>query len=294
MRRSAWLLLALSFACKDSPKTAQPGPKPAGLADLALPQEALRGVSGLAQRLPGEFWAVGERNHLLVPLRVSGEKTEVAPAVKVVGVPEGFDLEALAFLDADHLVFGTEADVEREQDAILLADLKGKTATISGLLTFDYQSYGIKAKKNKGVEALCVAGNYLVAISEMVLEEKDQRFAPLGIYQLQEKKWHYGRIQLTSKTGKISALSCTQNGERLQLFAIERHYEVMRLISAESSLNLTEKQLSSKVVTDLAGHLGKETPNLEGLALGPNRIWLISDNEYTHLQGPTHWVSIPR
>jgi len=94
---------------------------------------------------------------------------------------------------------------------------------------------------------------------------------------------------LTSATGKLSALDCDLAPDgTATVWAIERHFEVSRLLSFTlPPVGTGSDDITPKIERDLAPYLGR-TVNLEGIAKLPDgRIVIVNDNQYTSVEGPS-------
>lgn len=303
---SGGLPLALIVACASPAAPGVPPPvvrafegePPVERATLGV--RGLRGVSGLAEGPGGAFYAVPERERLLFPLRLDEGTVTVERPLVIEGVPEALDLEALAFIDAHTVAFGTESRQKaRQTDLILLGRLEGDRVVVAEApLVFDYRPLGVSAKSNHGIEGLCAAGRRLIAASEAVGERRGKRFAPLGVFDLEARTWTHHRLWLTSREGKIAGLTCRLlPGGAVELLAIERHWGVSRVISAELPPPDGEaapcappacSELPAVVLRDLAPSFPGNVPNFEGLArLAAEGLLLISDDDYGSVTGPT-------
>ncbi len=297
MRRFALAWTLALTACTAAPVAPPPPPatapsRIAGQAEFP-PPEAMVGISGLAVRPGGVHYAVSEREPTLFPIHAGANGQPIAKApLEIRGVPEGLDLESMTFLDANTIVFGTEADAEgRTTDALLYASISDDGVTILDEKTrafFPYEPYGIRPDPNRGVEGLCSIDAKLIAASEQTFEQDGRRVAPLGVYDPLTRGWTSHTVALTSETGKISALACAGGPAHAEVWAIERHYEVVRVIRFSVPLAAQGPQrIEAELVTDLGTELGPKPKNFEGLAPAAKGLYLISDNSYGQLDGPT-------
>lgn len=246
---------------------------------------AVRGVSGLARGADGVVWAVEERGHRLLRLD-QGDLWGVA--LPVQGVPRGLDLESLAVLPDGRLLFGTESQESgRKEDRLLVGERRGALVAIVQQWPLSYAPFGLKADKNRGIEGLCAAGEAVVALGEMVVEVEGGRAALAW--------WAPGlgatprplKLGLVSGTGKLSAADCRVEGAGIRLWAVERHYEVMRLSSWWLREGAAEGVLKPEWSVDLAGRV-EGTPNLEGLVVAEDgELLLVNDNDHGGVQGPS-------
>lgn len=294
--RALLVLLLLAACTAPTPPPPPPSTTPSRIAGKAEfpPPEAMIGVSGLALRPGGTFYAVSEREPTLFPIEIGPEGQPKAKApLEIRGKPDGLDLEAMTFLDANTVAFGTESDDEaRTEDAILYAAIADDGVTILDERTrafFPYAPFGIGPEGNRGIEGLCSIDAKLIAASEQVFEKDGRRHAPLGVYDPLTKSWASHAVVLTSEAGKISALACAGGPAHAEVWAIERHYETVRVIRFDVPLGAQAMQtIEATLVEDLGPTLGPKPKNYEGLAAAPGGgLYLISDNSYGRLDGPT-------
>jgi hypothetical protein len=263
------------------------------IARTVWPADAIRGASGLTAH-GAIYLAVPERQRFLAPFEVHERGVSPKPRLSLEGVPDGIDVESIASLPGDRLALGTEGKVgARSGDKILIASVGPGGAKVESELVFDYGRYGIRAERNHGVEGLCFTDGRLIAAAEQIIEEERARFAPLSSYDFGEKRWSQYRVRLTTDTGKISGLACRKTDTAREVFAIERHYSVSRILRFTLPLLDTGGDIEPELLLDLTGLYREEIPNFEGIALhADGRLLLISDNDYAGTQGPTHIVLV--
>lgn len=270
---------------------ARAGEPPADALAVALGEEALdgdwRGVSGLAV---ADGWiAVEERGHRLLIREFQRELR----AVPVQGVPAGLDLEAVA-VGADGVWLGTEGQGERDQELLLRVVPEGAdegAARVVEERALPYAPFGLRGEHNRGVEGLCAAGDVLLAGAEVSREVDGLRRAPAWLLQADgsvRPLW----LGLRSRTGKLAALDCRQDGADLLAWGIERHFGVRRVlrwrIPPGPDLAVVLPEASWDLEPALSG-----APNPEGLALvgqdadGSVEVLVITDNESGPRLGPT-------
>lgn len=307
MRRTAPLIpLLLGLGCAGQTTRAQPDPettpKAAGVADLppftriALDRPDLHGASGLTRAPDGRFFTVLERDHRLFELAIDGARANVVSSRAVIGAPGGVDLESVAFLDDTHLVFGTETTrTDRTGDTLLFAQLEADKVVITGEpVALEYGAWGITPERNRGIEGLCVAGRTVVAAVETAGVQGEQRFAPVATLDLSTREWTLFRVGLTSETGKISGLTCRAGPSGVEVLALERHYEVSRIVAF--TLPAAGGDVMAEVLRDIAPLVGgdEKIPNFEGIAVASDgAIVSISDNDYGGITGPTELLVLP-
>ncbi len=227
----------------------------------------VRGASDLARDPSGRLWAVTERTHTLVPI-------DDGPAVPIEGIPDGVDLEALAFLGPGHFLLGTERNEDRTSDMLLEGRVEGGRARIVGRTEVDYAALGVRVLKNHGIEGLCVGddGRPLLALEDPVV--RDGRRVAVLIDD--------GRVRhlaLTSRTGKLSALACGSTQD--VVWAIERHFGVARLLRFARARGADADGIREpEVYADLAAlFVGQRIPNLEGLVEHDGALYLVEDDD---------------
>lgn len=294
MRKILYFLVMLS-ACGRAGKSYAPTEPPAQPAvQLAVTWHGedsapdLHGLSGLARAPDGALWAIPERQDFLVQLLPQGAKLALRP-IPLVGKPDDADTEDLTLWQEPggpvQVAIATEKHGSAYgTDHILLGTLEPGKATITRSIPLDYSNWGILAQSNHGLEGLCWAGA-LWTVSETVVDNQGPRWAPLA--RRDGDKWTAGRLQLTSKDGKLSGLVCRRTADgQVELWAIERHYGVSRWLRAVAPANGPLPQpLVPTVVADLAVPtfaVYQTVPNLEGIALDPQdpqAAWLVADND---------------
>lgn len=311
MKRAAVAILALTAttACRaggpGDATTARAAPEPAEPAARVVSRTVLAhpdavGLSGLASAGPGRFVVVPERRARLFTVDTTG----VLEAVPLRGVPADLDVEGVAWLGGDVLL-ATEGVGERSSDAALLVrrgpdgfdvidtpPIVVEVESDAGPSTLEPLVLG----HNAGLEGICVAGAVFAAFETVAIME-GRRLAPLVSFPVPNDAAPAGApnvattrfVALTSETGKISALDCRAREGRVELLAIERHFEVSRLL--RFTLEPDERDiLEPEVVLDLVPLL-ERGENFEGLARLPGgRVALINDNDYGTVDGPSELV----
>lgn len=279
--RPFWLFWA-GVACAPSPARFNPGALP-GAHELNL-DPTLEGISGIVRSSTGTYWLAPERDRRLWKLTLpSGALT----AYPLEGVPEHLDLEDIALLPDGRFALATENTAQNSaQDVILLARQEGSKILVEGPgLFFDYPRFELVAELNRGLEGLCVAKDSVVAASETVFEKGGRRWAPMVAWT--NEKTTYFSVPLTTQAGKISALACQYQGEKLTIWAIERHYEVVRLLKFQ----LTNPEPT--LVVDIGKSYPGLAPNFEGLTFSDSGGFiLISDNHHGRRQGQTRLLQL--
>ena len=293
--RAASLVLALGAAWTSACGGQAPGDErpgavvPATVTDVRRYQLNARGVTGLSDLAldpDGRIWAVAER--IRVALRI--DRPGAAPvALALVGVPENVDVEGMAWLDRERVALATEADEgARTSDALLIGRLAEGRIEVVERRDLDYSIWPLDPLGNQGMEGLCRAGSNLVAAVETVIANPEERFAPIGLHDLATSRWTPLLLRLTTRTGKISALACKLRRDRsIDVLAIERHFEVARLIRFRIPHDPRPRvPLEPVVVADLDPAMIHQE-NFEGLLWdGASSFSLVVDNDWTHISGP--------
>lgn len=275
--------MTLVAGCGSTPPA---GPRPSRV-DRRPIQVAVDGLSGLTIDGEGHAIAVAERGTALVRIDDGAVGT-----IPLDGVPDGLDTESIAWLGGERFALGTESmDESRDGDAVLVVERANDRARVVDRFELPYSLLGIEAEENRGIEGLCfVPGDdVLLAGMENVVEQDGHRFTPLAVRR--GDRWvSRVLVRLGSETGKISALDCRRDGDAIDVFAIERHYGVMRVV--RFALREGDTRVTPRVVYDLAGQLEGD-PNLEGIARDGDELVLINDNHHGRRSGPTERLRLP-
>lgn len=256
-----------------------------------------RGVSAAATDDQGRLWVVEERQHQLLLLEESAG-WRVARTYNLVGLPQRrTDVEALSWISENTFALGTEDLREgRPSDTIYWVELQNDRAVVTQELELPYALWSTSGERNRGIEGLCSSGDWLVAGVEKVLERAGQRLAPLALWHAPTGRWMPYLLILTTSSGKLSALDCRMQEDRLELMAIERHYGVGELLRFAISLPKVPPEdeeageprlVKAQRVTALFQE-GEPQPNYEGIVLSPDgRLVLLADNDTGGVSGPT-------
>ncbi len=273
------------------------GQRPPSRQTLAVP--GVNGLSGLSFDPGGRLWMAPERDPRLVVREADGALS----TVPLDGVPPGLDVESLAWVNRQWLMLGTEGNVapsgtESAAPALILrAKLTGDGAATRVVVTgspieLDPAPWGLHIRENQGVEGLCHAGNQLVAALETVGTDDRGRFAPLGVYDFASQRWRAYRMRLTSATGKLSALSCWARPGGIMLYAIERHFGVLRLLSA--AVTGPGGDVRPRLLANLDDFAAQTKLNVEGLESGDGgTLFMVIDNQYKTITGPNELLTMP-
>lgn len=238
---------------------------PAGLSDLTIDDTSA-------------LWAIPERDRHLVKL-----VDNTATTYPLEGVAPGLDTEALAWLGDNHFVVGLEG-AQDATAAIAYATFDGTKLVVDKPRVFTPEELGVTPTINHGIEALCGHGDDVLAATEIVREESDgTRWATLVRIHGADTK--FGKVRLTTTKGKLSALSCAFAADgTVEVFAIERHYGVARIVEFHVGPNL---DATAKLMLDLQPVL-RDGLNLEGIARLPSgKLVLVNDNQGRAASGPT-------
>lgn len=227
----------------------------------------------------GSVFLIAERNHKLLRINRNSQVT----SIEIEGVPDGVDLEGLACKDGRFYI-STESDAEhRAGDLVLVVDVDGAVGKVSEVVTMHYPP-DMEAGANQGLEGLCIAGDWLVAAGEIIRKDSTgTRQAPILRQKIGDESTFMHWVSLTSDTGKISGIDCRLNGETIEVFAVERHFEVCRLLHFVLGAEPSEP----RGVVELA-HLIRDSENFESLLVDDEGYARLSnDNQYIQITGPT-------
>ena len=248
---------------------------------------SLVGISGAALRGEDEVWVVPERTGTLVSLRVSEGHVSALRSLPISNWPSGTDAESIAFLDRNHVVVGTETQAERDADPLFVVRIDRQRADIESAMVFDYRRFSHRAPSNRGIEGICSESGWVIAAAEAVETRDGHRYARLGVFRHPSRHLEPFRVRLASSEGKLSALACRSHDSGIEVYAIERHYGIMRLVRFVLSRRGSKAPVDAELVVDLAPRLGPEPPNIEGLTwLRPGVLWAVADNHHGSRTGP--------
>jgi len=263
-------LLVASAACtRKEPKA--PG-------SIVTLDTEVSGLSGLTRDEHGAFWAAGERGDAVI--RIDPE-TFAVTRYEVRGAPDGTDFEAITWMDGVRFMLGTETQEKgRLQDAILDGRLDGGRFATKSVGNLEYARWQLTASDNHGIEGMCRVGSDLVFATELVREHQGRRWAPLGVFEPATQTWSAHWVALTTETGKLAALDCRERAGAIEALAVERHFEVSRLLRFAIPRGPEGQWIEPVVAADLAA-LISPLPNFEGLAWMPDgSAVLLTDNRY--------------
>jgi uncharacterized protein YjiK len=264
---------------------------------LDLDAGQFRGLSGLTIDDQSFLWTIPERQPYL--LRLNFDKSNIVKIDRVVelsGVPQGIDTESIAWLEPDKFVLGTESQqAKRKSDLVYIVRVKGDKAEIVEQLSVPYHKWDIAATANNGIEGICYTADQMVVSLEMTFELEGTRRTPIFQYNHTNKSWKMFWVKMTTKTGRLSALTCRQNDKTqdLEVEAIERYFGIGRNIHFVIPKQDDATEITPSVKHDLAP-LWKNLPNFEGIArLASGELVIISDNHYGGNTDQTKVVILP-
>lgn len=249
------------------------------------------GLSGLDVGDDGVLWTVAERDGAAYRIVLDHDRVASLARVPLEPAPRA-DLESIDVVGTGVFFFGLEG---AQADS---------AAFVSGLITEDDTSIGVMrptplrphAKRvleaNKGVEGVCSGDTIRLFAFEAVVDEDGARFAQVEVHRPDTPAVHH-RVRLTTRTGKISGLDCrpAAGATSVDVLAIERHFEVTRIISFPIDLT-GPSTVDAVVVRDLADVA--DGRNFEGIARLPDgRIALVTDNQWRTIEGPSQLVLLP-
>ena len=237
------------------------------------------GLSGLTRGAdPSTFFAIPERDPVVFVIREASSELSITGTLTVAGVPPGLDTEAITRIDDDTFAMGTESTAERDGDLVLLARRRGDRIEVQHKLHLPYAIFGFTPEENRGIEGVCAAGGLLLAAVETPIEHGKKRYVPLARTATGSATWTAFKVPLSSDSGKAAGMDCRVRGGQLEVFLIERHYEVSRVLRFTVPMTGPGRILTATVARDLDPAFTKN-PNFEGLALTEGGVFLLSDNQ---------------
>jgi hypothetical protein len=273
-------------------------PVPAGLVAHGLHRIVIdtgdaHGLSGLALAEDGAVWTVAER--AAAAFRIDLDLGTTPPTVKAIqrwpvdDLPRGAELESIAALSGGGFLVGTEGG--RGVNAFFLAPEGDRLVARGAPISLGARELGVRAGGNRGLEGACAVPGLAVLAVEATGSDRTGRWAPLVVVA-EGAAPVVRRLRLTTGTGKLSALDCWRDGDRLRAIAIERHFEVTRVLAFELAVTAggDGAPIAPTVLRDLEPAL-RGSLNLEGLVRLPDgHLLAVVDNQYTGLQGPDELV----
>lgn len=255
----------------------------------------LVGLSSLAVGQGGALFTLPERAPVLLELSPDGAEVRRSA---LVGAPDGLEFEALAWLGGQRFAIGTEGGCATGSERVLVATRDGDTVRVDRIVDVPMSTWGVACDGRRGIEGLCAASGQVVAALEATIED-GERVAPLVRIDVETGALAPFRLALTStraQGGKVSGLDCRDVSGALEVVAIERHFELSRVIGFTVPLSGAgeETPLRPRVLVDLAPYTNGGARNFEGLVrLDERRVLLISDNYYGRVTGPSELLEIP-
>lgn len=271
MNRLLPIAIIAATACSGEAKLPSLQLTASSLTRISVPVESV-GLSGLTSDDRGNLWAVPEEDRQLV---MFGEGGAAPRGFDLLGVSDDLELESLTWIGDDLFAIGTESErAGGYGDTILLVRVAGDVARVVGEVRV-----GLERSKNKGIEGLCHVSGQLIAASETVVDTDGNRSSPLARYDLKSGNQTRFQVPLTSSTGKLSGLDCWKRGDDIEVVAIERHFEVTRLLSFRVPMTGDIGDVVPAIAADLHDDKLAEE-NLEGVARAAGGLAIVIDNEH--------------
>jgi hypothetical protein len=242
------------------------------------------GLSGLAVDDNGDLWTVAERAKTAYLITLDNAQRAKSQPFPIEGIPEGTDLEGVAWLGKGRLAFGTEGR-EDGVSTILIAEERGPKLLVIDTIKLPQIRIGLHVASNHGTEGICGVGRTIIAAIEETGSEQGKRWAPIvrvenGAITRVHKLW------LTTATGKLSGLDCAIAADgSIHALAIERHFEVTNLLAFALPAS-DDGDITPTVALDLSPVL-RGSLNLEGVVRTSNGVIAVIDNQYGKLLGPS-------
>jgi hypothetical protein len=274
------ILVVVLGACGGGGKSAPP---PAG---DAIVLDTADGLSGLSVAADGALWTVAERARTAYRIVLDGDAVGSIEPIVIEGIPDELDLESIEAASDRVFLLGTEGNGTAAAQ-VWIADRTGDRLVARATPTaIDPATHVIDP--NHGVEGICGTERTGAVALETVIDEGGRRLGQVDL--LRDGVVTVQRVVMTSKTGKISGIDCEIAADRVEVLAIERHFETTRII--RFTLRGEAEPVAAELVRDLA-ELAKGR-NFEGLArLSDGRIALVTDNQWKTIEGPSQLVILP-
>lgn len=248
-----------------------------------VPIDTAPGLSGLAVDDEGGLWTASERDEKGYRITLDDKLVPTIQTWPIEGIPEGTDIEGVAWLGKGRFAFGTEGR-EDGVSLILIAEERGAKLRVIETIRLPEARLGLQVKKNHGTEGICGTGQTVVAAIEETGLDHGKRWAPIvrldrGAITRVHKLW------LSTDTGKISGLDCQLGADgSIHALAIERHFEVTKLLTFV--LPTGDGDITPDVALDLAPVLHGKL-NLEGIVWTRHGVVAVIDNQYKTITGPS-------
>lgn len=236
------------------------------------------GLSGLTRDGKGMLWAAGEHADAVLWLGPDGRGVRKVP---VVGAPPATDLEGLAWVEGNRFFVGTETQQPgRADDLLLEGRVEGDRFVVQLRQRVSYDSWGLRAPKNRGIEGLCHVDGVLILATELVDEQRGRRWAPVAMMDLATKTLTSYWVALSSETGKLAAIGCRKIDGDVVALAVERHFGVSRLLRFSIPRGEQGVRIEPEIAADLSKVI-KPLPNFEGVVWDDDgSVVLLTDNHY--------------
>lgn len=248
------------------------------------------GLSGLTVDGDGTLFSVAERDRVIVALAPGRPAREIP----LSGVPSEVDLEAIAWVEGARFVLASESgDADRDEDLLFVVEVDGDRARVVETVSMPYATVGATPADNDGIEGLCIVDGVWIA----ALEHPHEGLATLAVRD-EDGTWTGRDVRLTTRIGKLSALSCHRARGGTRVWAIERGIDrslfgdewVARVLWF--ALPEPGQLAMPQVASDLAGRVPGQ-PNPEGLAFVDDEAWIVTDNHYRVRVGDTRMLRAP-
>lgn len=251
---------------------------------ITLDTHGEHGLSGLAIDADGRLWSVAERGASLWKITLDGARA-TTERFAVRGLPDGEDLEAIAILPDGRFVVGTEGRERGVARAFTIAPARdGGYQQVEAPVELRTDELGVEVGANHGAEGACATGSRIALAIETAATDARGRWAPIVTIDPARGVRVVQRLRLTTDTGKLAALDCWADGDRIRAIAIERHFAVTRILSFD--LDGSAPEITPRIALDLAPVL-RGSLNLEGIARLPDdRVVAVVDNQYQTITGP--------
>lgn len=278
--RAALALVAVAACARGAP-TVDRDRAAALFTRITVDTGGVHGLSGLAVDADGTLWTVAERGAAAFAITLDGARA-TAVRVPIEGLPGGEDLEAVA-VGPRGLWVGTEGRDRGVARVFELVRDGGRLVVTGAPIELRADVVGVEVGANHGAEGVCAAGDLVAVAIETAGQDERGRWAPVVVIDRARGTQALHRVRLSSATGKLSALDCWRDGDGLRAVAIERHFEVTRVLA----FALDDAAESTPTVAIDLGPVLRGSLNLEGLArLADGRLVAVVDNQYRTITGP--------
>jgi hypothetical protein len=166
----------------------------------------------------------------------------------------------------------------------------------------DLGAWSLRSKENKGIEAMCRAGDRVVAVLEQWSEHGEQTASPMTVFDERKPEQapiFTGRFLHSRRDTRISAMTCAPSDGGITLSVLEveggRGRPSIHLLRTLSMNSAGATRDESTIDVDAIAHrTGQdEVPNFEGVAYWNGGFVLASDNDNDgQRRGPTWLVEL--